>query len=133
MKQIPFYELPKLIKMGRLTFDGDKTDLRLHSEDMFRWGAKTKTAYQKAEKEIDKIEYNGKGWKIYATYDVSGFHYWMKRMEETNYISITVAFDAETIEETEIVAIDKALDSALADADALEYKYNYNPDRYINS
>lgn len=128
--QIPFYELPELIKRGRLTFDGDKTDLRLHSDDMFRWGAKTKRDYEIAERKIDKIEYKGKGWTIYAGYDVSGFNYWMKKMEETNYMMLTVCFDTETIDRSEIEAIDRALDSALADAEALENKYNYNPCPY---
>ncbi len=127
--KIPFYELPKLIKMGRLNFDGDKNDLRLHTEEMFRWGAKGKRDYTKCAKAIDAIEYKGNGWQIYAWYDVSGFDYWMKKMQETNYIQITISFDTVEINRTELDAIEKAIDSAIADAEALENKYNYDPDQ----
>jgi len=127
MDTIKFYDIPKLVTMGKLTFDGQKDDLRLHCDDSFSWGAKNKTAYNKAAKAIDKIQYSGNGWKIYAWYDISGYDYWMKNMKETNYIQITVAFDTEDIDKDEIGAIDKALDSAIADADALQKEYSYDP------
>lgn len=123
--KIKFFEVADRIK--HLQYDQDPTDLRLHCEESFRWGAKEEKDYKAAEKEIDNIHYKGKGWEIYGWYDVSGFDYWMKRQEETNYIQLTVAFDKDTVDESEVEKIDKALDSALADADAIEFKYSYDP------
>lgn len=127
MKKIPFYELPQLITIGRLTFDGDKTDFVLHAEEQFNWGAETKKQYNAATKEIDAIKAKGKGWELYAWYDVSSYEYWMINMQEQNYIQITIRFDEQDIQETEIANIQKALDDALATADAIEYKYSYIP------
>ena len=131
MKQILVYNMPELIKQaGKLTFDGDKTDFRLHAEDQFNWGAKTKKEYNAATKAIDAIQYKGKGWQLYAWYDVSSYEYWMKQQQEQNYIQISISFDTEKVDESEIEIIAKALDSALADADALEFKYSFNPCPY---
>lgn len=130
MKQLPFYELPKLITVGRLTFDADKTDLRLHSDETFCWGCKTKKEYAAACKRIDKIGCKGDGWQIYGWYDVSGYEYWMKNMQEQNYIQITIAFDTDTIPESELQNISNALDNALAEADAIQNKYSFNPCTY---
>tara|TARA_R110000868_G_C10401143_1_gene721336 strand:- start:99 stop:491 length:393 start_codon:yes stop_codon:yes gene_type:complete len=127
MKKIPFYELPKLITIGRLQFDGDKTDFCLNVEELFNWGGKTKKEYNAATKEIDAIKANGKGWRLYSWYDVSSYEYWMKQQEEQNYIQITIRFDESYIMEDEIENIVKALDDALAKADAIEYKYSYIP------
>ena len=52
------------------------------------------------------------------------------RVNIKNYIQITIAFDKTTIEENEIPLIVKALDYALADADAIENKYSFNPSPY---
>lgn len=123
--QIKFYDIPNHIK--HLEFDGDKTDLRLHSQENFNWGADNESEYKKAQKEIDAIEYKGKGWTIYAWYDVSSYNYWMKQVQEKNYIQLTVAFDKDTVDESEIEKIANALDKALADADAIAFKYSYDP------
>lgn len=130
MKKIPFNRLPIFITSGKLDFDGDKKDLRLHSSDNFSWGAKTKREYLAACKAIDKIEYKGDGWKLYAWYDVSGYEYWMKNQQEPNYIQLSISFDSDTIKEAEISKINYALDMALADADAIEHKYSFNPSTY---
>ena len=131
MKKINFWDIPNLIKGNyHLTFDGDKKDLRLHSEENFRWGGKTKKEYNKAAKEIDGIEAKGNGWSLYAWYDVSSYEYWMKKMEETNYIQITVSFDKEKVNESELPLIVKALDNALAEAEAIENKYSFDPCPY---
>tara|TARA_R110000868_G_scaffold392913_1_gene663796 strand:+ start:94 stop:492 length:399 start_codon:yes stop_codon:yes gene_type:complete len=130
MKQVNFWDIPQLIKYGKFNFDGDKKDLRLHSDESFRWGAKTKTKYNAGKKAIDRISAKGNGWQIYAWYDVSSFEYWMKQMEETNYIQITISFDAETIDETELSKLDSAIDNALAEAEAIENQYNYDPSPY---
>lgn len=125
--KIKITDLPNLITIGHLQHDGDDKDLRLHSEESFRWGGKTKKEYNAAAKEIDNIKANGKGWNLYAWYDVSSYEYWMKQQQETNYIQISLSFDTNTINEDEIPQIVKALDDALASADTIEYKYNYDP------
>lgn len=130
MKQnIKFYDIPNSIK--QLEFDGDKTDLRLHCRENFRWGAKSKKAYTKAQKEIDAIDYKGNGWILYAWYDVSSYEYWMKNMKETNYIQITVSFDNETVEKEEVEKINAAIVCASLVADEIETKYNYDPCPYV--
>lgn len=127
-----YYNLVEILNKRNLhmTFDGDKTDLRLHSDEIFNWGAKGKRNYNKAEKEIDAIEFKGPGWQVYAGFDVSGFDYWMKRMEETNYVQITIAFDKEDINSSEIDAIYNALDEAHAESESIQNRYNYNPGTY---
>lgn len=130
MKKIPFYELPHLISGTRLTFDGDKTDFRLHVEESCNWGGETEEGYNKACEMIDAITYKGEGWQIYAWYDVSGYQYWMKTMEEQNYIQITLTFDGETVNDSEILAISNALDLASSCADEIQHEYNFNPNPY---
>jgi len=130
-KKIAFYNIPALMPNHcKLTFDGDKKDLRLHSEEMFRWGAKGKREYTKGQKEIDNISYKGKGWELYAWYDASSFEYWMKQMEETNYIQISISFDKTFIDTEEINKIADAVDNAISEADAIQFKYSYDPCTY---
>ena len=130
MKTIKFWDIPSKIKT--LDFDGDKTDLRLHNNENFRWGAKGIREYKRAEKQIDKFEIKGNGWLLYAGYDVSGFSYWMKQMEETNYISISVMFDSTEINIDEIEKLENALQSALYWAEQMSETYNFNPDPYFS-
>jgi len=125
MKTIKFWDLAD--RNTKLNFDGDKADLRLHSDESFNWGARTKADYKKACKEIDNVSYKGKGWQLFAWYDVSSYEYWMKQMQEQNYIQITIAFDSENVAKDEKDNILAALDMALADADSIAYKWNYNP------
>lgn len=129
-----YFNLPELLAKRNIniTFDGDKTDLRLHIDDNYRWGANVKREYKRASDLIDAIEYKGKGWEIFAWYDVSGFDYWMKQMEETNYIQITIAFDTEDIEDSQLDAIYNALDNATNRAECIAEVYNYDPCPYNN-
>ena len=105
-------------------------DKTLDSEEIHNWGADNVTEYKKAQNEIDKIKYKGKGWEIYGWYDVSSFDYWIIKQEEQNYIQITIKFKNETVKEEEVDKIADALDSALADADRITNKYNYNPSKF---
>ena len=125
MKTVKFWDIPNTIK--NLTFDGDKSDMRLHNDSDFNWGAKTKKDYQKAIKLIDKISYKGNGWQLYAWYDVSSYEYWMKQQQEQNYITISVSFDNEDIQESEIKEIDNAIIAAEIEAGQIADNYNYNP------
>lgn len=106
MKTIPFYEIPNHI--GDLEFDGDKTDLRLHHQDIINWTAPNEEEYILTENEIDDFEIERKAYSIYFRYDASGFEYWVEEQEEENYIAITVGFNSTelTIEEVEQLKAD---------------------------
>lgn len=125
MKNVKFWDIPDIIKKAHpsinLSFDGSKNDYRIHSDEMFQWAASTKKEYTRLSKLIDKIDYKGNGWVVYGWYDVSGYNYWMKSQEETNYIQITISFDSENVPESEIENIYRAVDKALAVADGIEY------------
>lgn len=60
---------------------------------LITWAAPTKKVYTAILKgfkdlEIDKAEYS-----IYVSYDVSGFDYWMKQMQETQYGHLVVSLN----------------------------------------
>jgi hypothetical protein len=124
---ITIHELENRLNEYNTQVVDDKT---LDSEEIHNWGADNVTEYKKAQNEIDKIKYKGKGWEIYGWYDVSSFDYWIIKQEEQNYIQITIKFKNETVKEEEVDEIADALDSALADADRIANKYNYNPSKY---
>ena len=128
MKKVKFYDIPAIVASNDyvLNFDGDKKDLRLHSENNFTWGGETKKEYKAAQKAIDKIGCKGKGWQLYAWYDVSSYEYWMNQQQEKNYIQVSISFENDTILESEIPLIVSALDTALAQAEAIENKYSFN-------
>lgn len=119
MKRIKITDIP--LKMQTLTHDGGEKELRLHYDnESFRWSTKTKKQYKAVEKEIDNISIKGNGWELYAWHDVSGFNYWMKQQEETNYLQITIAFEKKTVLLSELPEIQKALDKACAIARKIE-------------
>jgi hypothetical protein len=120
--KIKFYEIDL-----DLEYDGDETDLRLHGREKLNWGAETAAEYEEATNAIDAISYKGNGWEVYATYDVSGFDYWMMQQEEPNYINMTIMFDNDTVDVTEITAIKNAMDMAYSDAYSIAEKYDYVP------
>ena len=124
--KIKFYDVVKSIT--DLEYDRDPEDLRLHHEERFNWGADNEKDYEKAENEIENLTYSGKGWTVYATTDVSGYNYWMKNQGEQNYISIAVMFDKDTIDESEVENLRKALGNAIDDAENIAYKYDYVPE-----
>jgi hypothetical protein len=124
--KIKFYEIANILDLD-LEYDGDETDLRLHGEEKLNWGAETNAEYEEATNAIDAISYKGNGWEVYATYDVSGFDYWMLQQEEPNYINMTIMFDNDTVDVTEITAIKNAIDMAYSDAYSIAEKYDYVP------
>lgn len=132
MQTVKFYSIPKLFNESdyQIEFDGNKTDLRLHLESHFNWGAKTKKEYLKAQKLIDDIQYKGKGWVVYAWYDVSSYEYWMKNMCEQNYIQISIAFDSENIDKSELPNLYSAIDNAWFNANDICNSYDYDPCPY---
>lgn len=125
MEKIKFWELTRFLT-SKVEFDGNENNFRLRSDE-FEWGAKSKREYEKAKKEIEAIEYSGKGWSIYARYDLSGFEYWMKRMKQQNYIGITISFNSNEILKSEIKKIDSCLFNALMKIEAISENYSYYP------
>lgn len=127
MNTLPFYEICNRENM--LSFDGDKTNLRLDVKGSFynHWGADNKADYDKACADIDAIQFSGNGWKLYAWYDISSFTYWMKDQREQNYLQITVSFDSDTIDESEVYKINDAVIDAESMARAICEQYDYNP------
>lgn len=95
MKTVKFYKIPNTIK--ELVFDGDKEDKRLFYDGDIRWYKKKRKKYEKIEKELDDYEIDRQYWTVYVSYDVSGFDYWIKNMNEENYISIVVIFKEDLI------------------------------------
>lgn len=122
MKTISFYKIPSHIE--GLDFDGDKTDLRLHTSDNFRWAVRNKKGYKAIEKQINEFNIQGNGWIVYTWHDISGYDYWMKQREENNYIQITVRFDKARINFEEVERIDSAIYKAEQFAQAIQNKSN---------
>jgi hypothetical protein len=130
MAKINFKELTDRIpaQYGLQVVSDDKDDYRLDIDERCSFGGEDEEEYNQAVEEINKVDYSGIGWKIYASCDESGYHYWMKRMEEANSISLTITFDDGTIDEDEISVLTKAIRCAINDVQQIEVQFNYNPD-----
>lgn len=124
--KINFWNIPNYIK--ELEFDGDKTDLRLHSDNWYNWGADNEEDYEEATELIDSIEEKGNGYTIYCWCDISGYDYWMINMQETNYIQISVMFDSPTIDESELENLKTLLDKVNSKCVSIATRFNYNPE-----
>jgi len=125
--KVKFYDIVDELIDYDVQYDGDPTDLRLFSELRYSWGADNEKDYEKAQSEIDKIKYEGKGWEVYASYDTSSYNYWMKQQEEQNYINIAILFDEDTIDESEVEKLKEALSKAISKAEDISLKYDYDP------
>lgn len=98
METIEFNKIPELPEFRNLlTFDGDKTDFRLHSENHILWFEKDQKEYEKIEKLIDKYEVSKEHYHIYAWCDISGYDYWINQQKEENYIQLSVMFNKSNI------------------------------------
>jgi len=74
-----------------LTFDGGEDDNRLFAETIYSDTLNmTQEQYEAMEYDLKKYSIKGNGFEVYAWADASGFKYWQK-MQECNYIQITVA------------------------------------------
>ena len=49
-----------------------------------------KKEYEKQEKFLSELYIENESYTMYASYDVSGFDYWMIKQEEPNYININI-------------------------------------------
>ena len=123
MKKILVKDLAKKLD-GHFQYQGENI---IDSLECINWGAKNKTSYKNATKEIDSISFKGVGWEIYGWYDVSGFEYWMKTMQEKNYIQLTISFESDSVNELEIENIQSAIDGAIDEAYSIQEKYNFDP------
>ena len=54
------------------------------------WGALNKKEYEEQEKFLSELYIEDESYTMYASYDVSGFDYWMIKQEEPNYININI-------------------------------------------
>lgn len=106
MKKIKVINLPSAIKSIRLT---EVDELTLDIETSEYWSRDTEKEYNAVTKQLDKITEKGKGYNIYVWYDVSGFDYWVKTMQEDNYAQITISFDNAEINPAQIPAIERKL------------------------
>jgi len=95
MKTIKFYDIPEKIKF--LEFDGDKEDKRLHFDRDIKFYTANENDYKEIEEHIEKYSIERKYYTVYVWCDVSGFDYWIKQMQESNYIKISVMFKADEI------------------------------------
>ena len=89
------WEIPRYIE--QLEFDEDKTDLRLHLDEMYYWSEDSEENYVEMEKKIHDFEIRRNEYTIYTWCDISGWKYWSKNGD--NYIQISVAFTKEDFNE----------------------------------
>jgi hypothetical protein len=131
MKTIKFYEIPN--KITSLEFDGDKTDLRLHYEEMTSFSAETEEEYNVITKILDKFQIQGNGWLIVLHYDVSGYDYWVKQMGERNYIGITIHFENEDVpfDENDYMLLDRSLNLTDEFINDIRSLYAFDPSENI--
>jgi len=124
MKTINFYDIPEHIPS--LEFDEDHLDMKLlFSTNCYIWSTETELEYNKAKEEIKKISFKGNKWEIYCSYDVFGFDYIIRQQKESNYIIVTISFETENIERSEIENIDNALEEIYSKCRYIQNKYHY--------
>lgn len=61
------------------------------------WGSLNKEGYEEQEKFLSELYIEDESYTMYASYDVSGFDYWMIKQEEPNYTDIVLKIK-ETID-----------------------------------
>lgn len=124
-------DIPKFTGVRNLEHDGDDTDLRLHVHSIdSNWFCNDEKHYVEIENEIDAFEIKRKAYTVHMWCDVSGFDYWMKQMDEPNYIQVTVSFNELYTDENDLnelandveKAIDKVYD--LTESTDIEQYWN---------
>lgn len=106
--------------------DDDGNGLHFHydSDDgMYNWTATTAKEYAAIEKRINKIGTKHKDFEVYAWCDVSGFDYLVRRLEEPNYIQISVKLNKEKLSKTSLKSLKQALEDAAYDASTISYNH----------
>lgn len=83
---------------------------------LINWAAPTKKAYKAIIAGFNALEVKKPLYSIYVSYDVSGFDYWMKNMQETQYGHLVVNLSEDfTMKDYDVLAFDfnTALDQLL--------------------
>lgn len=75
--------------------DNDTYCIEIHG--LPNWGSLNKKGYEEQEKFLSELYIEDEYYTMYASYDVSGFDYWMIKQEEPNYINIFIEIK-ETID-----------------------------------
>ena len=118
-----FHEIPAVI--DTLVFDGDKSDSRLHYDNLYSWGFDSEKDYEEQEKEINDFVIDNEYYTVYMWCDVCGYDYWIIRQEEGNYIQISVSFKQEDIPNNIIEQLKNDLGKAIDKAEGLENGWDY--------
>ena len=73
--------------------DENTYDVEIYS--YLNWGSIIKEEYEKQENILDSLFVETKKYAMYASYDVSGFEYWMLKQEEPNYLNIVLSISED--------------------------------------
>lgn len=76
-----------------VVIDKDENSYDVEIYSYLNWGSIIKEEYEKQENILDSLFVETEKYAIYASYDVSGFEYWMLRMEEPNHLNIILSID----------------------------------------
>lgn len=95
----------------------------------FYWGAKDEDEYQGVEEEIEDLNSSGNGWAIIASYDLSGYEYWMERQREQNYINMSIEIDLNVVRSEDMAILNRTYKKALREASDIVELYDYDPNK----
>lgn len=101
-----------------LDFDNNETDFRLFAETIFI-KKMTKAKYKLMEKDLLKKCIKNKSYQIYAWNDSSGFEYWNRYENDTNYIQVTIY-----IKDLNLIDLKKLKDEVIEFVDYFNNKYS---------
>src|SRR5690625_3756558 len=120
------------LEINGFIHDGDTDILDLHYEDeFFLWGAETEKEYKEAENRIGDFVIEKDLYTVWMWEDIRGFRYWMRTMEESNYIQVTVSFKSENFPLDKLKELREDLDIAVAEAKRISEIYNWSPESYL--
>lgn len=97
------------------SIDIDKTNNQLEIRTNIGWGlGLTKEQYKEIET-ILQTSFEKETYIISFSYDVSGYDYWVKIMEENNYFHITIILKTDfKFDEVDAYEMDNLVDSVLS-------------------
>lgn len=110
MKTIKISEIPRMVKSIRF-IDNDNNSLDVEQNDY--WSRDTEKEYNAVTNKLDKLEFKGRGYTGYVWYDISGYNYWVVNMQEDNYAQITIRFDNDTINKSQLPALEHKINKLI--------------------
>ena len=128
--KIKFYDIIHSNEFKDLVFDGDKKDKRLHLAETLTFFISEKEEYENVENELITTEKHGNGYTVYAWCDISGYDYWINQEQECNYIQISVAFNKQSINKSELAQLRKDIDNIYEKFEMLVYN---SMDNYLDT